>query len=472
MTLQDLRRKLVVIVFWTYSCINCLHTLEHLKKLARKYKDKPVAVIGIHSPKFPNEKVDANLESALLRHGIAQPVANDKECNLWTSLELHSRPTLVVLSPEGEGLYLSSGEGKIAEIELLLQAALEHFQLTSAPSNPLKKETEKFFFPSKATVDQRSGRLYVSDCAGNCILECTGQGELLRIFGAGEGNLQDGDAKSARFSQPQGLLCHGETLYVADRGNHALRAIDLPTGIVRTLAGCGEQGFDYKGGKKGKSQHLSSPWDLAFWQDRLWIAMAGTHQIWSYDLETQIAMVYSGTGQELHVNDTKPLAASWAQPSGLSIHGSTLYIADSESNSIRFIDLHSGASDTVAGGDPESPDDLSLYGDVNGAGKNARMQHPMAVLYLEELGKIAVADTFNHRLKLLDPSTKTLVSWIGSGKQGHLDGAAEQAQFSEPSGLALSRDRRTIFVADTNNHVVRSVDIQTGFVSTLHHVAP
>ena len=111
---------------------------------------------------------------------------------------------------------------------------------------------------------------------------------------------------------------------------------------------------------------------------------------------------------------------------------------------------------------------LFAFGDIDGVGEKARMQHVLGVQWWEKEKKVIVADTYNHRLKLLDPKANEVKRWIGSGKPGLKDGKALEAQFSEPSGFALGPDAKTLYVADTNNHVIRVVDLDTLEVRTLN----
>ncbi|MEE3182269.1 MAG: hypothetical protein VX288_10230, partial [Planctomycetota bacterium] len=234
-----------------------------------------------------------------------------------------------------------------------------------------------------------------------------------------------------------------------------------------TLAGDGVQGRDYTGGGKGRTQQLSTPWDVAVDSSSVYIAMAGTHQIWIYDKKKGTVKNYSGTGREQNSNSPDRLLAAWAQPSGLSIGRGKLYIADSESSTVRTIDLESGATATLVGGEDAEPRNLFAFGDIDGVGEKARLQHDLGVLWLEASARLAVADTYNHRLKLLDPAKNSVARWIGSGKPGLRDGKGLEAQFSEPSGFALTPGGKRLFIADTNNHAIRIAELETLEVSTL-----
>lgn len=473
---KELRGKIVVLDFWTYCCINCMHVLPELAALERKYADAPVVFVGVHSAKFTNEKSSENIRQAVLRYEIVHPVINDTDMAMWRQLGVHSWPTIVVVGPEGNLLLAASGEGQGSAIDKCIQDALRKYKgsLVEAPL-PLQLEREKengtspLKFPAKMATDPAGKHLYISDSNNNRILICSLEGDILDIIGNGYAGLQDGIFRDAEFNRPQGICYHDNKLYVADTENHALRVIDLHTHMVETIAGCGVQGRDYRGGYTGKRQLLSSPWDVCVdaSSGRLFIAMAGTHQIWVCYLKSGVCEAFSGSGAEMNYNSDDPFEAAWAQPSGLSLEGKELYVADSESSTVRSIDISTGRTRTLVGGDDEEPRNLFSYGDQDGVGDNAKLQHPLGVIWLPIEGVLAVADTYNHRIKKVDPQRGSITSWVGTGKPGYRDGDKDVSEFYEPSGFALSHDKKTLFVADTNNHVIRKIDISTGRVTTL-----
>src|SRR5262249_8421503 len=146
-------------------------------------------------------------------------------------------------------------------------------------------------------------------------------------------------------------------------------------------------------------------------------------------------------------------ASAFAQPSGLASDGKSLYVADSEISAIRALPL-SGKGDvrTVVG------EGLFEFGDVNGTGSKVRLQHALGVVYLKN--KLYVADTYNSKIKMIDPFTKNCTTFVGS-PGGWLSSAA----FNEPGGLSIAGDK--MYVADTNGHRIRVVDMTTREVTTL-----
>lgn len=474
---KELAGKLVVLDFWTYCCINCMHVLPDLAYLEKRFAKDPVVFIGVHSAKFDNEKDSQNIRQAVLRYDIQHPVVNDAEMTLWRRLGVHSWPTLALVSPTGNLLFSLSGEGQRETLEALISASLSFYpkNVFNHSSLPIQLEKEKITrpftlnFPGKLASDHTQKRLFISDSNHHRIIVTNEDGKVLDTIGKGFPGLVDGDFATAQFSRLQGLAYFNNVLYVADSENHALRRVDLLTKTVSTLAGDGTQGRDYQGGKTGSQQQLSTPWDITITPDgqHLYIAMAGTHQIWKHDVHTGRTYAFSGSGAELNLNSKQLHKAAWAQPSGLSLAKDTLYIADSESSSLRSIDLNKPATYTLAGGDPQNPQNLFCFGDSDGPAEKTRLQHILGVLWLENEQLVLIADTYNHRIKSYNPATKQVVTIAGNGRPGCQDGVGTAAQFSEPSGLALSSDKTKVFIADTNNHQIRILDLARSRISTL-----
>src|SRR5262249_38096307 len=153
------------------------------------------------------------------------------------------------------------------------------------------------------------------------------EGKKIAIAGTGGPGQSDGAFEKAAFNDPQGMALRGETLYVADRKNDLIRALDLKARTVRTIAGTGRHGEDRRRGGDALKVGLSSPWDLYLAGKKLFIAMAGHHQIWALDLEQNEIVPYAGNGRE-NIADGPLEDASFAQPSGLTGDGTTLYVAD------------------------------------------------------------------------------------------------------------------------------------------------
>jgi len=473
---KQLAGKITVLDFWTYCCINCIHILPDLAELEERYAGYPVAFVGVHSAKFDNEKVSENIRDAVLRYEIAHPVINDDTMHMWQRIGVRSWPSMAVVGPKGNLMLMVSGEGNKELIDACITAALafypkdifRHDPIPMSPEKDKKRIDSPLRYPGKLAIDPDGERLFISDSSHHRIVVTDLDGQFIDTIGTGRIGLADGGYDEAQFFRLQGLAFHDGNLYVADAENHALRVVDTKAKTVRTLAGNGTQGRDYNGGKGGREQPISTPWDVFVEGGQVFIAMAGTHQIWSYDLKQKIAKNFSGNGSEQNLNRADRLLAAWAQPSGLAVGNGELFVADSESSTVRAIDLMSGATRTIAGGENDQPRNLFAFGDTDGVGEKARMQHVLGVQWWAEEKKIIVADTYNHRLKLVDPKTGEAKRWVGSGKPGLRDGKGLDARFSEPSGFAIGPQGKRLFVADTNNHAIRVVDLESLDVSTLH----
>ena len=458
--IKDLKGKVVLLDFWTYCCINCMHVIPDLKRLEAKYPDELV-VIGVHSAKFTNEKDSDNIRQAILRYGIEHPVVNDSEFRIWRSYGVKAWPTLALINPDGYIAGVVSGEGHYELLDKVIGALIEDFSKQGKiDRTPLalaleqhKEPDTTLSFPGKVLVS--SGRLFISDSNHNRILISDLDGNVTDIIGSGETGSADGPFAEASFNKPQGMSLDGKYLYIADTENHLIRRCDLESKTVKTIAGTGQQARGTSGGGKALKTALSSPWDVIVIGDRLYIAMAGNHQIWVMDLPDKSVRLYAGSRREGRV-DGKLMEAALAQPSGITTDGKRLFIADSEVSSIRSVDLdENGEVGTVVGLD------LFEYGDRDGKGREVRLQHPLGVLFHE--GKLFVADTYNHKIKIVDPVEKTSTTFLGTGKAGDSDG--ESPKFYEPSGLAISGNK--LYIADTNNHAIRVADLSTKIVSTL-----
>jgi DNA-binding beta-propeller fold protein YncE len=456
--MADLKGKVVLLDFWTFCCINCMHVFPDLKRLERKYA-KELVVIGVHSAKFKNEKDTENIRNAILRHGIEHPVVNDAEFKLFNAFDAKGWPHFVVINPEGTIVGKTGGEGQYEVLDASIAKVIKDFD-AKINRTPLTWSLERakmkdapVLYPGKivATAD----RLYISDTGHNRVLVTGHGGKVLEVIGGTEEGLKDGDFAEARFFMPQGLALRGETLWVADTENHCIREVDLKARKVKTIAGTGKQTWNVRTGGEGLKTGLNSPWDLALDGDRLYIAMAGNHQIWIMDLKRGGLGPFSGSGVE-NIKDGVHGAAQFAQPSGLSIQGGKIYVADSEVSGLREVDLDpAGKVRTIVG------EGLFDFGDKDGVGDAVRLQHCIGVHAAG--GKVYVADSYNHKIKVADAASRTVKTLVGDGKRGTDDGA--KARFYEPSGLWAVGDK--LFVADQNNHAIRVVDLKTGQVSTV-----
>jgi thiol-disulfide isomerase/thioredoxin len=472
LSIRGLRGKVVLLDFWTYGCINCIHILPDLKKLERKYPNNLV-VIGVHSAKFENESDAANIRNALLRYNIEHPVVVDQKMRLWNEYTVNAWPSFVLIDPAGKVVGSVAGEGNYEILDQTISELVQKFRATGGLNEtPLKLALEAaktsptpLWYPGKVLADEANKKLFIADSNHNRILITDWNGNVEAVAGSGVAGTQDGSFGDATFNNPQGMALqrarNGDlTLLVADTNNHMIRSLDLKRGIVSTLAGTGKQAAWRRGGGIGTRAALASPWDLQLVGSTLYVAMAGPHQIWDMDLNTKRIGPFAGSGREARLDGTLQTAAL-AQPSGLTTDGKSLFFADSESSSVRAVDLPGNGTRvrTLAGGDPNSGD-LFTFGDKDGDSQSTLLQHPLGVAFHN--GKVFVADTYNHKIKVIDLQSGRTSTWVGGGR-GDKDGA--QAQFYEPGGLSIAGGK--LFVADTNNHKIKVVDLATKSTSTL-----
>jgi thiol-disulfide isomerase/thioredoxin len=460
--LKDLRGKVVILDFWTYCCINCIHTLPDLARLEKKYAGQLV-VIGVHSAKFDNEKTTANIRKAILRYQIDHPVVNDADMIIWRKYRVNSWPSLYLIDPEGYLYGYAPGEGNFdvldEHIEKLVKLHRKKKTLDERPRRfELARLREKgdspLFFPGKVLADAAGRRLFIADSTHHRIVITTLEGKKIAIAGTGEPGLADGAFTAAQFNDPQGLALKGETLYVADRKNHVIRTLDLKAQTVKTIAGTGKQDRTARM-RTGKALKLglNSPWDLCVQGNTLYLAQAGHHQIWTLDLDKRLLAPYAGNGRE-QLRDGPLDEASFAQPSGLTTDGTSLFVADSEVSAVRQLPLLNGKGEvkTIVG------EGLFEFGDVDGVGDTVRLQHALGIAY--HAGKLYVADTYNSKIKVIDPAKRSCKTFLGEAG-GWLGGSL----FSEPAGLSFAGDK--LYVADTNGHRIRVVNMKTKAISTL-----
>ncbi|XP_061491929.1 NHL repeat-containing protein 2 isoform X2 [Rhineura floridana] len=496
---KDLCGKVVVLDFFTYCCINCIHLLPDLHELEQKYSAKDgLLVVGVHSAKFPNEKVLDNIKSAVLRYNITHPVVNDADATLWHELEVSCWPTLIIVGPRGNMLFTLVGEGHKDKLFLFTSIALKYYrEQGQINANKIRAQLYRdsltpspLLFPGKVTVDSFGDRLVIADTGHHRILVVRKNGQILHTVGGPNSGKKDGMFSEALFSSPQGVAIKNNIVYVADTENHVIRKIDLQLEMVSTVAGVGIQGTDKEGGSRGDVQPISSPWDVVFGtsvsaaheDDVLWIAMAGTHQIWALmlesgklpkgsDLKKGICLRFAGSGNEENRNNAYPHKAGFAQPSGLSIAAEEpwnyLFVADSESSTVRTISLKDGAVKHLVGGERD-PMNLFAFGDVDGAGINAKLQHPLGVTWDKKRNLLYVADSYNHKIKFVDPKMKNCATLAGTGEASNVIGSSFiSSTFNEPGGLCVEEGGHLLYVADTNNHQIKVLDLETKIVSLL-----
>jgi thiol-disulfide isomerase/thioredoxin len=427
LSLAELRGKIVLLDFWTFACVNCLHVIDELRELQERYADVLVT-IGVHSPKFAHEAEPDAVEAAVERYSVDHPVLDDFEMRTWDAYAARAWPTLVVIDPRGYVVAQMSGEGHAHGLQVLIEELIAEFgdelRHGDSPYVAPREPVTALRFPGKV-IALPGGTFLVSDTAHHQLVELEPdlRTERRRI-GTGERGLVDGGAP--RFAEPLGLLLlpDGDVL-VADSVNHALRRVRLADGVVTTAAGTGAQ-LRSRVAPGEAAAELSTPWDLAWWAGRVVVAMAGNHQLWSFDPDTGVARVLAGTTNE-GLRDGPPAEAFFAQPSGLAADGDVLWVADAETSALR--EVRSGLVATAVG------QGLFDFGHSDGPADQALMQHPLGVAVLPD-GSVAVADTYNGAVRRYDPARRT-VSTLAS-------------DLAEPSDVLV--DGETLIVVESSAH--------------------
>ncbi|WP_127479486.1 NHL domain-containing thioredoxin family protein [Nocardioides pantholopis] len=414
LSLRDLRGRFVLLDFWTFCCVNCLHVIDELRPVEEKYAEELV-VVGVHSPKFVHEADPVALAQAVERYGVHHAVLDDPDLVTWQAYTARAWPTLVLVDPEGYVVAQYAGEGHAHAIDALLtDLVAQHrergtLQPGDSPYVAPPVESTDLRFPAKA-VPLADGRVLVADAGHDEVVELGADGAVLRRFGG--------------FREPNGLCLLpaevaaevGYDVVVADTVGHRLHGIALATGETRVLAGDGEQAMPGDG-----TARLSSPWDVAWWRDRVWVAMAGLHQLWTLDPRTGAVEVAAGTANEGLLDG--PVAQAWfAQTSGLAPDGDRLWLADSETSALRWLDPDGSVHTAVGSG-------LFEFGFRDGPAAEALLQHPLGVTVLPD-GSVAVCDTYNGAVRRYDPAGGELTTLA--------------TDLAEPSGAYVDGDRLVV----------------------------
>lgn len=480
LTLDDLRGKVVLLDFWTYGCINCIHMIPILEQLEQKYADELV-IIGVHSAKFENEGQTANIEQIVQRYEVKHPIINDSEFRVWNTYRIfgvNAWPTFALIDPRGNVYAVQPGEVPFEAFDNVIGNMITYFdtqgelnrdplpnldpELATAPPRALN-------YPGKVLADSEGNRLFIADSVNHrIVIAALDTYEVLDVIGSGAQGYSDGDFDTAQFYKPQGMALRDNTLYVADTFNHTIRAVDLNTASVTTIAGTGVKGrtFISEPVFSALGVDLRSPWALTFGADpdTLYVAMAGTHQIWAFDLGSGEMRFAVGNGREAQLND-RLLTSELAQPSGLHFEDGKLYFADSESSTIRVADIEADSVAVVSGTTDNS---LFDYGDIDGALGENRLQHPLGVVG-DGSGAIYFADTYNSKIKVIDTELNT-ITLFGGDVPGFADGDGETALLNEPGGLDYADGK--LYVADTNNHAIRVIDLASETMTTVSFPNP
>jgi hypothetical protein len=445
---DELAGRVLLLAFWTPSSISCTRTLGTLTALQDRFANRPFSVVGVVTGKFDAERDAAIAQAALERAGVAFPLVMDADYALWSQYGAKGWPTLALIDAEGYVVAMEGGEPDARVLEFAIANLLKDGErrgvLAKGPPSwqpaPRSPTSGPLSHPAKVTA-LPAGRFAVSDTGHHRVLVFTEAGQLVHAIGSGRRGLVDGAFAEAAFDGPAGLAAQGDALYVADAGNHVVRKVELASGRVTTIAGTGELGRGQRELKgPGLATPLRSPLDVAVSGDWLFIAMAGSNQVWRAALSSGHIEPWLGTGEE-DFTDGAASTSRLARPSGVAVSGASLVIADSGASAVRQAHLAAGDVSTLAG------QGLFLFGDADGAKADARLQFPLGVAAAGDA--VYVADTYNGKVRRLKGGQITTVS----------------AGLTRPQGLAVIGSR--LLVADTDAHRLVWVDLSTGALEPL-----
>lgn len=473
---SDLKNRVILLDFWSYSCVSCIQSLPDIKKLEEKFGNK-LTVIGVHSRKFDNERNIKSIKKAILKYDITHPVINDADLNIWNSFDVKAWPTYVLLDIRGRIVETYVGESKFSQmakdVSRLISKYKYQINRDQLPILPEKYNRigNVLEFPTKLAYSKDFSfsrvknlpAIFIANSGGNNVIVSSLSGDVIAKIGSGEAGFADGSFEMASFRSPQGLLYQNNKLYVADAGNHALREIDFKTKKVSTLIGSGKKGASFNSKDKVSADRidLASPLDLEFFPDRnhIVIANSGTHQIVSYHIKKKTLSVLAGNGSE-GFKDGRGQESNLSQTSDMSVFKNKLYFIDSGSSSLRVLDKNNKVKTLIG-------DSLGESGYKNGSKKDALMQHPLALM-ADNTG-IYISDSFNHKLRKYSLESGKIKDVVGKLQRGDGVGSKDKTEFDEPEGMIAIRDR--IYIADTNNNRILSIQ-RSSNVSEILNVMP
>ena len=447
-TIAGHQGRVLAILFWNAASPYCHNLIDDLARLQARFP-LGLSLLGIHVPKFDSELDHRLVLKTANRLGVQFPVANDIHWVAWQHYGIQSWPSVALIDPLGHLRQVFAGDHQIGAIDAAIAALIDEVGGAVVPPAPTRRIGAEprlpLAFPSGLAVGDN--HLYVADTGHHRILECTHSGRVLREFGTGHGDLVDGPATDAAFRLPRGLALVREQLYVADSGNHALRRIRLIDGSVETVLGNGRPGEPREvSGAAIPGTPLNQPWDVTGTIDRLYIAMAGTNQIWEYDLSQAKLRPLAGTG-EFGITDGATRSVLFAHPAALALVQQTLYVADSASSSVRAIQTQQQTVQTLVG------QGLYEFGEQDGQRREARLQLPLGIALDPTSPQLWIADSYNGTLRKLR---------LGGG---------EMTTHPLPQPLlqptALAAGAGSLWIANSGAHEVLRHDFATGKVVRL-----
>lgn len=451
LTSKDLRGQTILLEFWTGSSVQCLHALNDLKQLKRSFKNQSFLIIGVHCPKYPNEKKLDNIKNTLIRYSIDFPVILDNNNELSKKYSIRSWPSYILFDAENRAQVRTSGENVFKILHKATVALLDESRRHNTLKPPLtfksfaKPSNSILSFPGKIALDKNSQKLFISDSNNNRVLISkldNTNAIVTDCIGSGVASNEDGVFIKANLNFPQGIAYQDNFLYICDSENHLVKQADLENRVIKTIAGNGQRGDWRTSSGNALETPLNSPVDCILKDDYLFIAMAGNHQIWKLDLANNYMEKFAGNGWE-NLLDGKRESAQFAQPSGLTANDYNLFITDSEASAIRKLDWRTSLVKTILG------ESLNGFGFIDGSVENSRLQHPKGIDLLHN--RLIIADTYNNAIREINLVTKIVKTVFPADKKS-------VSPLNEP-GDVLFLNPESILIADTNNHSIKRFDI-------------
>jgi len=462
---SDIKGKIVILHFWSYSCISCIESIEKLKELDESNPNS-FAIIGVHNPIFENEKNYNSVKKAVIRHEISYPVINDSDLSLAKKFNVNNNPSFLIFGLNGKMIEKYIGGNSIDE--LLEQAqklasknkfSINHSKLpivlekNITIGNILTSPTKIIYVEKFSYKNRENPVLIVANSGQNSILVVNLAGEIILKIGNGLRGLVDGNITDARFSYPQGILYDDKNLYVADTGNNSIRLVDFENNKVQTIIGSGEGGEIIEIKKiEAKNVDLSAPTDLEFFPDKSSIAISnsGTNQILSFDVKNKNLSILAGNGDSGEDDGIYP-ENSLAQTADMSVYGGKLYFVDTKTSSLRVLN-----KDGVL---------KTLYSNKISSNSPKKLQNPKSLI-VDDTGAY-ISDSFNHIIRKYDFTSQQLNTLFGSSRG---EDVGIKTEFDEPNGLVSIIDK--LYVVDANNSRVLAVNRANGSSTLLDIIPP
>ncbi len=399
--LKDFQGKIVLLDFWTYGCINCMHVIKDLKKLEEDFQ-KELTVIGIHSAKFDSEGEEENLKTIIKKFKLNHLILNDKDYEIWENYAIRAWPTFVLITPDSKIYKYYSGEGNYEAVkdDILLLKKKYKDKLTDKSFDLKTEEKPKgnLYFPEKIAFDSVNNILFVSSNSENMIKGFDLKTKkVIYTIGTGKEGNNCSTFETSTFKNPKGLYFYNNKLYIADTGNHSIKEADFKTKKITLIAGDGKQGYYLTVEEDNPLKvSLNSPWDLIINNNILYFANAGSHQLMEMNLKTNKIDVFAGIIRENIIDGNKNEKANLAQPTGIDYFDNKIYFTDAETSSLRFVEGDNVKTIVGKG--------LFKFGNINGSFDKALFKHAEGLTYFDN--KIYVADTYNDSIKIVDLNKK------------------------------------------------------------------